>query len=195
MRPSLQPLEQPLAIDSLTPAHAPILGTRLEVRPEARLETRRLHWHREADTAAFAGAMARVLAAQPAAGDAVVELHGPLGAGKTSFVRHLLRALGVTGRIKSPSFAVLETYRAGELAVAHLDCYRFGDPREWIDAGLRDVFAAPGLKLVEWPQKAAGVLPPPDLRLTLAFAPEAGGDEARSVTAEALTPRGQALLG
>ena len=127
-------------------------------------------------------------------------LRGPLGAGKTTFVRHLLRALGVAGRVKSPTYGVMEPHVGGApapgLAIAHFDFYRFDDPREWLDAGLRDVFAAPGLKLVEWPEKAAAVLPAADLRLRLEPAPGGlgSGDEAREVVAEAGTPRGRALL-
>lgn len=158
----------------MTLVHAPILGTRT------------LHWPDESHCAAFAAA----LAARPALRDAYIELHGPLGAGKTTFARHLLRALGVTGRIKSPSYAVLEPHRAGDLAISHFDFYRFEDPREWVDAGFRDLFAAPGLKLAEWPEKAASQLPRPDLRLTL----EPLDGDARRVTVEALTPRGLELL-
>ena len=117
-------------------------------------------------------------------------LDGPLGAGKTTFVRHLLRALGVTGRIKSPTYAVVEPYALPGLAISHFDFYRFDDPRELEDAGLRDLFAAPGLKLVEWPEKAAAALPVPDLQLALA--PQ--DDDARQVTAHAFTPAGVALL-
>ena len=95
--------------------------------------------------------------------NAFVELHGPLGAGKTTFTRHLLHALGVRGAIKSPTYALLESYRAdavhGGFAVAHFDFYRFDDPNEWEDAGFREVFAEAGLKLVEWPEKAAALLP------------------------------------
>jgi tRNA threonylcarbamoyladenosine biosynthesis protein TsaE len=174
MRPSPQPLEQPLAVDELTSEHAPIL------------ESRTLHWPDEAACATFA----TTLAARPELHDACIELRGPLGAGKTTFVRHLLRAIGVGGRIKSPSYAVLEPYRVGTLDISHLDFYRFDDAHEWVDAGLREVFAAPGLKLVEWPEKAAGQLPRPDLRLHI----EPLTDEARRVTVHALTPRGRALL-
>ena len=63
---------------------------------------------------------------------------------------------GVTGRIKSPTYALLEPYELPGLHASHLDFYRFDDPREWVDAGLREVFEQPGLKLVEWPDKAAG---------------------------------------
>ena len=122
--------------------------------------------------------------------DAFIELHGELGAGKTTFVRHLLRALGVQGRIKSPTYAVVEPYTLPGLEISHFDFYRFEDAREWADAGFRELFAAPGLKLAEWPHKAAGMLPTPDLRLHI----EPLDDDARAVVAEALTPRGVALL-
>lgn len=140
------------------------------------LETQAL-WPDEAAAQATAERLAAVLLPTP---DAVVELHGPLGAGKTTFVRLLLRALGVQGRIKSPSYAVMESYElpAGGMA-SHFDFYRFGDPREWEDAGFRDVFAAPGLKLCEWPEKAAGQLPPPDLQLFIELMP----DDSRRVRA------------
>ena len=128
------------------------------------LETRQLRWPDEAHCEAFAQA----LAARPGVGQAFIELLGPLGAGKTTFVRHLLRALGVTGRIKSPTYTVMEPYTLADgVEVAHFDFYRFNDPREWLDAGFREVFARPGLKLVEWPTQAAGLLPMPDLRLQI----------------------------
>ncbi len=152
------------------------------------LETRSLHWPDEAACAAFA----RALAARPALREACIELHGSLGAGKTTFVRHLLRALGVVGRIKSPTYAVMEPYELpGGGMAAHFDFYRLEDPREWLDAGLRDVYAAPGLKLAEWPEKAGGLLPVPDLRLVI----ETPDDDSRRVRVEALTPRGVGLLG
>ena len=150
------------------------------------LETHPLHWPDEAGCAAWAQQLAR----HPELRQATIELLGPLGAGKTTLVRHLLRALGVSGRIKSPTYAVLEPHHLPGLVISHFDFYRFNDPREWADAGFRDVFAAPGLKLAEWPEKAAGVLPTPDLRLHLA--PQ--DDGSRTVSAQALTPLGQALL-
>ena len=154
--------------------HAPILETRL------------LLWQREADCAAFAQRLAK----KPELRHASIELSGPLGAGKTTFVRHLLRALGVEGRIKSPTFAVVEPHRAGNLAISHFDFYRFDDAREFDSAGLRDLFAAPGLKLSEWPEHVAASLPPADLRLRI----DVVDVDARRVTVEAETPRGAALL-
>lgn len=145
-----------------------------------------MHWGDEADCARHAAALAH----RPALADAYIELHGSLGAGKTTFVRHLLRALGVAGRIKSPTYAVLEPHAVAGLSISHFDFYRFSDPREWADAGFRELFAQPGLKLVEWPEHAAGMLPRADLRLFL----EVQADESRGVRAEALTPRGLELL-
>lgn len=145
-----------------------------------------LLWTDEADTAAAAQALARA----PGLGDALITLDGGLGAGKTSFVRHLLRALGVQGRVKSPSYAVLESYELPGLQQAHhFDFYRFSDPREWEDAGFRELLAGPGLKLCEWPSQAAALLPQADLQLGI----EVMADAQRRVTLRALSPRGAAL--
>jgi tRNA threonylcarbamoyladenosine biosynthesis protein TsaE len=150
------------------------------------LETRPIPWSDEAATAATAAQLARA----PALRDAFIELEGPLGAGKTTFVRHLLHALGVEGRIKSPTYAVVETYALDHVAISHFDFYRFDDPQEWEDAGLRELFGAPGLKLVEWAEKAAPLLPVPDLRVTIT--PHDNGE--RAVRIDAMTPRGLQLL-
>ena len=106
---------------------------------------------------------------------ALILLEGGLGAGKTTWVRHLLRALGVSGRIKSPSYAVLESYAPPVGAVHHFDFYRFSDPREWEDAGFREILSGEGLKLVEWPEHAQGLLPQADLRLQIQDEAEEGG--------------------
>jgi len=158
----------------MTLTHAPIL------------ETRTLMWPDEAACADFAAGLAR----HEALRHAYVELRGELGAGKTTLVRHLLRALGVRGRIKSPTYTVLEPYSLPGLDISHFDFYRFADPREWEDAGFREAFAAPGLKLAEWPQRAEPMLPRPDLRVHI----EAIDDTRRRVTLQALTPRGVELL-
>lgn len=135
-------------------------------------------------------ALATVLAASPALRHALIELRGDLGAGKTTLVRHLLRALGVTGRVKSPTYAVVEPYELPGLNVWHFDFYRFSDPREWVEAGFRDIFASPGLKLVEWPDKAAPCLPLADLVMQLTVQ----DDEQRQVTLTAQTPTGATLV-
>jgi tRNA threonylcarbamoyladenosine biosynthesis protein TsaE len=171
--------------------HSPIVKT-LPAGTEPASWTRTLVWAQEQDTAACA----HRLASQPAVCDAVLALRGDLGAGKTTFVRHLLRALGVTGRIKSPTYAVVETYEVqpGPSALQHpayhFDFYRFNDPREWEDAGFRELFAGPGLKLCEWPDQAAGLMPVADLDITLSLL----DDDRRQVHLQAHTPRGAELL-
>ena len=145
-----------------------------------------LLWQDEAATERFA----RTLAAMPGLRLAYIDLQGELGAGKTTLVRHLLRALGVQGRIKSPTYAVVEPYELPDLNVWHFDFFRFSDPREWLDAGFRDIFANPGLKIAEWPDKAAGCLPLADLVLHL----EVNEDESRQVTLKAQTALGATLL-
>lgn len=154
---------------------------------DAILETRNEHWPDEATCARQAQAWA---AALRGCRDAVIELHGPLGAGKTTFVRHLLRALGVMGRVKSPSYAVLESYEVDAQMLWHFDFYRFSDPNEWEDAGFRDIFAGTGLKLIEWPDRASEHLPPPDLRFHLSWDEDSG----RTVRIEALSPHGQNIV-
>jgi len=145
-----------------------------------------LRWQDEDGTARFAAR----LATQPGLASAFIALHGDLGAGKTTLVRHLLRALGVTGRIKSPTYAVVEPHQAPGLAIWHFDFYRFNDPREWEDAGFRDLFASPGLKLAEWPNNASGLIPVADIAIYI----EAEDDHARHVTLQAHTPQGSAVL-
>ncbi|WP_297754721.1 tRNA (adenosine(37)-N6)-threonylcarbamoyltransferase complex ATPase subunit type 1 TsaE [Hydrogenophaga sp.] len=163
-------------------------------------------WASEQDTLAFA----QRLASSPAIAHATLALDGDLGAGKTTLVRHLLRALGVRGRIKSPTYAVVEPHSAidcpvmpaGEpLSIWHFDFYRFGDPREWEDAGFRELFAGPGLKLVEWPERAGDTLPPIDLRIhiqpdTMTTLPHDDDDldSARSVQVTAISPTGRLLM-
>jgi tRNA threonylcarbamoyladenosine biosynthesis protein TsaE len=145
-----------------------------------------LLWPDEQATQAFAAALAR----QQALGDAFIELHGDLGAGKTTLVRHLLHALGVTGRVKSPTYAVVEAYELPDLPIWHFDFYRFHDPSEWRDAGFRDIFASKGLKLAEWPDKAAGFLPRADLVIALELVDE----NSRRATLRAQSATGRALL-
>lgn len=96
-----------------------------------------------------------------------VSLRGGLGAGKTTFVRSLLAALGHTGRVRSPTFTLHEPYEIAGLTVHHFDLYRFADPREWIDAGFDELTRGAALSLIEWPEQAQSVLPPMDLDLFL----------------------------
>lgn len=120
------------------------------------------------DEAATAALAARVAAALD--GGLVLYLHGPLGAGKTSFARALLTALGVGERIKSPTYSLVEGYVAGGRPAWHLDLYRIADPGELEWLGL-DALADPAaVVLVEWPERGMGALPAADLELHLDYA-------------------------
>jgi tRNA threonylcarbamoyladenosine biosynthesis protein TsaE len=132
----------------------------------------------EAATAAFAARLAATL--KPGM---VVYLRGDLGAGKTTLVRALLRALGHTGRVKSPTYTLLEQYRAGGLHFRHFDLYRFRDGQEWEAAGFRDEFDGRNICLVEWPEKAQGLLPGADLDISLDILPAGRNITVRANTA------------
>lgn len=99
-----------------------------------------------------------------------IHLRGDLGAGKTSFVRALLRSAGVQGRIKSPSYALMESYNVSSLQFYHLDFYRLNNPQEWAEAGFRDILQENAVVLIEWPEQAGALLPPPDLDIHLEYA-------------------------
>lgn len=99
-----------------------------------------------------------------------IYMSGELGAGKTTLARGILRGLGHAGRVKSPSFALVEPYAFSRLYLYHFDFYRFTDPRELGDAGFRDYFNPDSVCLVEWPENAAGMLPAADLRIRLQVA-------------------------
>ncbi|MBE5314590.1 MAG: tRNA (adenosine(37)-N6)-threonylcarbamoyltransferase complex ATPase subunit type 1 TsaE [Xanthomonadales bacterium] len=101
---------------------------------------------------------------------AVVHLQGDLGAGKTTLARALLRALGVEGAIKSPTYTLIERYPVEGGEVAHLDLYRIADPEELSFLGLDELADSARLWLVEWAERGAAFLPSPDLRIRLAVA-------------------------
>ncbi|WP_237173730.1 tRNA (adenosine(37)-N6)-threonylcarbamoyltransferase complex ATPase subunit type 1 TsaE [Paracandidimonas lactea] len=148
----------------------------------------------EAATEALAQALAPMLCGtHPAlAGVAPggrIHLRGDLGAGKTSFARALLRAAGITGRIKSPSYALLESYNLSNLYFYHLDFYRFSDTREWVDAGFREILRDDAVVLIEWPERAGGLLPPPDLDIALSYA-----ENGRNAHLAAYSKKGQTWL-
>ena len=96
-----------------------------------------------------------------------IYLRGDLGAGKTTVIRGLLRALGHHGPVRSPTYTLVEVYAVSRLDLHHFDFYRFHDPREWIDAGFRESFNGRTVSLVEWPERAGGLLPPADVEIAL----------------------------
>jgi tRNA threonylcarbamoyladenosine biosynthesis protein TsaE len=115
----------------------------------------------ESDTLALGTALSEVL--EPGL---VVYLSGELGAGKTTLARGILRALGYTGRVKSPTFTLVEVYKLSRIYLYHFDFYRFDDPRELGEAGFREYFSPDAVCLVEWPEKAVG-LPAADIRIAM----------------------------
>ena len=144
----------------------------------------RIHLADEAATLAFGARLARQLVP-----GMTFYLEGDLGAGKTTLVRGLLRALGYIGRVKSPTYTLAETYTLPAFDLYHYDLYRMHDPREWLDAGFRDASDGRTVSLIEWPEKAAGWLPPPDVIIRLTIA-----DEAREIECEAVSARGAQYL-
>ncbi len=138
----------------------------------------------DADATERAGrALARGLA-----GGMVVTLSGDLGAGKTTFARGVLRGLGWTGPVKSPSYTLLEHYPLSSIYLYHFDFYRFADPQEWETVGAAEGFTPRTVALVEWPERVAGHLPPADLAVRLA--PSTGGD-GRTLELAATTTAGE----
>src|SRR5579864_2247906 len=127
----------------------------------------RIHTRTAQDTEDFGARLAR---ARPAAAAlAVLNLCGELGSGKTTFARGFLRALGVSGPVRSPSYTLIDAYPVAGLTLLHVDLYRLRDPGELENLGLRE-WARPGhVWLIEWPEKGAGHLPPPDLQLRFAL--------------------------
>lgn len=144
----------------------------------------KMHLADEAATRALGARLARVI--RPGL---LVYLHGELGSGKTTLARGLLRGLGYQGRVKSPTYTLVELYTVSRLNLYHFDFYRFRDPKEWRDAGFSEYFNDAAVCLVEWPEKAAGLLPAADLEIAFEFA----GD-GRDLEIRAGTGSGQACL-
>jgi tRNA threonylcarbamoyladenosine biosynthesis protein TsaE len=136
------------------------------------------HLADEDATLALGAAMARAL--EPGL---VVHLEGDLGAGKTTLVRGVLRGLGWQGPVKSPTYTLLELYEVSRLLLHHFDFYRFQDPQEWIDAGFRETFNGRNVSLIEWPEKAGELLPPPDVQIVLESSGEGRNASLRSHSA------------
>jgi len=124
-----------------------------------------------------------------AANGRVLHLRGELGAGKTTLVRGLLRALGYQGRVKSPTYTLVEPYVDLRLNLYHFDFYRFKDRSEWLSSGFREHFNPESFCIVEWPERAGDLLASPDLEIHLQYL-----GEARSATLNAQSPAGKTWL-
>jgi len=144
-----------------------------------------IHLPDDRATRALGGRVAEVL--QPGIS---VHLSGDLGSGKTTVARGIIQALGFPGKVKSPTYTLVEPYIDSRLFLYHFDFFRFNKPSEWREAGFRECFSERSICLVEWPEKAAGLLPPADLRIRLSFPPGTG----RDATLDAGTELGRACL-
>jgi tRNA threonylcarbamoyladenosine biosynthesis protein TsaE len=119
----------------------------------------------------------------------VIYLQGDLGTGKTTLVRALLRGLGCQGKVRSPTYTLVEPYPLDGLTVYHLDLYRLASPEELEWIGIRDLQAGPALLLIEWPELGAGMLPPADLQVSLGYR-----NSGRELRFEPLGAIGEAML-
>lgn len=138
----------------------------------------------EAATAALGASLSGSLAAP-----LTVYLQGDLGAGKTTFTRGLLRGLGYDGPVKSPTYAIVESYPLDRFTLHHFDLYRFASPEEWEDAGLDECFGADSVCLIEWPLQGGDFVPPCDICVDMRHQ-----DDGRLCTLTAYTPNGQKNL-
>lgn len=146
--------------------------------------TRTLSLPAEADTLALGESLAQVLSQ-----GGTLYLEGDLGAGKTTLARGLIQALGHSGAVKSPTYTIVEPYELPRGPVFHFDLYRLTDPEELELMGIRDYFAPGAICIVEWPERGADLIPPPDLRLML----EKLG-HSRQAHLTACTPDGHRML-
>ena len=157
-----------------------------------------LYCRQEADTASLAKQLAasfEQFLTKQSGSHLNISLEGDLGAGKTTFARYLIQAMGHEGKVKSPTYTLCEPYplqlKDQVITVHHFDLYRMRDPLVWQEAGFAEHFDVPGICLIEWPEKAEGTLPAFDIQIQLA----AGADEnERAIQVNSLSPFGATAL-
>ena len=142
------------------------------------------------DMRALGEAVARAIDTE--AGAFIIALEGELGAGKTTLVSGVLRAYGVTGPVRSPTYTLIEPYEFGGKRVYHLDLYRLTDPDEVEPLGIRDLLSEPSVLLIEWPSRGARALPASDLSVDIAYPPT--GSDGRQVTLRADSPAASSVV-
>ncbi len=135
-------------------------------------------------TEAFAASLAKLVTAP-----CCIALQGDLGAGKTTFARGFLHALGYTGTVKSPTYTILEPYQIGQITLHHFDLYRLSDPEELELIGAHEMFNDDCINLIEWPEQGEGWLPDMDLWLKITYL-----KQGRQFSLSATTERGQQIL-
>ncbi len=161
-------------------------------------ETLKQHCRQEAETAKLANQLALSISQfleQNPSRHLNISLIGNLGAGKTTFARYLIQAMGHQGKVKSPTYTLCEIYpikiQNHSITAHHFDLYRMRDPLEWQEAGFAECFDVPGFCLIEWPEKANGTLPPFDMQIELVDGTE---ENERTILITALRSDGLSVL-